>query len=166
MYAVGASTLRVRLTPLADDEFAVVVADETGVLVAQAQSLTLRAISSEQLHQAAATGRDRSLLTVQWVPVTVPPAAGTDMDVAVVGGQGLGLRAGLEAAGCQVAVYQDLAGLREAAAAGGPLPRAVFIDAGSGVDEGDAIGDALAERTFTSAKPFQPTIAEHLPTLG
>jgi acyl transferase domain-containing protein len=69
LHAVGASALRVRLTPLADDEFAITVADQTGALVAQAESLTSRPVSGEQLRQAAATSGDRSLFTVEWVPV-------------------------------------------------------------------------------------------------
>src|SRR6185369_11536679 len=93
LHAVGASTLRVRLTPLADDEFTITVADQTGALVAQAQSLTARAISGEQLRQAATTGGDRTLLTVQWVPVApVSATAGADLVVAVVGRERLELR--------------------------------------------------------------------------
>ncbi|MGW1260284.1 type I polyketide synthase, partial [Streptomyces sp. NPDC002513] len=70
LHAVGATTLRVRLTPLADNEFAVTVADDTGTLVAHAQSLTLRAINSDQLHQATTTRRD-PLLRVDWIALSV-----------------------------------------------------------------------------------------------
>ena len=168
LYAVGASVLRVRLTPLTHDEFTVTVTDDTGTLVARAQSLTLRAISHEQLHQAATTDRDPLLFTVEWVPVAPEPAtADATTAAAVVGRDTLGLHAGLTAAGCQVTAYQEMTALREAITAGAPIPHAVFVNAGTdhadtGGEGTDAGVEGLAEQVFVSTSRMLDMVQQWL----
>ncbi|MFD8693134.1 type I polyketide synthase, partial [Streptomyces sp. NPDC059651] len=74
LYAVGATALRVRLTPVGADSFAVEVADASGAPVASVEALAAREVSEEQLAAAVvaaggSSGGD-SLFRVEWVPVT------------------------------------------------------------------------------------------------
>ncbi|MFT7837916.1 SDR family NAD(P)-dependent oxidoreductase [Saccharothrix sp. BKS2] len=67
LHATGASSLRVRLTPLGADAFAVEVADATGAPVASVESLSFRPVGD---------ARPDSLHRLDWTPVPVPPATG------------------------------------------------------------------------------------------
>ncbi|MEU5274571.1 SDR family NAD(P)-dependent oxidoreductase [Streptomyces hygroscopicus] len=71
LHAVGASVLRVRLSPTGPDEMSLLAADSTGAPVASVESLTLRAVPGDALaggHPAV----DDSLFRVEWTPL---PAA-------------------------------------------------------------------------------------------
>ncbi|MEU7281911.1 SDR family NAD(P)-dependent oxidoreductase [Streptomyces sp. NPDC045431] len=82
LHAVGASTVRVRLTPTGSG-VALAVADTDGRPVATVESLVLRPISEEQLAAARAGGTHDALFRVEWTPV--PAATGPlPQDVAVV----------------------------------------------------------------------------------
>ena len=89
--ATGASSLRVHVKPLGDNEVSLALADPAGVPVASVGSLVLRQVSEQQL--AAARGGPDSLLRVDWVRTTLPEpvpadvtvvrvAAGTDVEAA------------------------------------------------------------------------------------
>ena len=67
--AAGASVLRVRLSLVGDERVSMVVADETGGLVAAAGSLVLRAAPAERLGGVAGALRD-ALFGVEWVALT------------------------------------------------------------------------------------------------
>ncbi|MFF0747299.1 SDR family NAD(P)-dependent oxidoreductase [Streptomyces sp. NPDC004111] len=69
LHAVGASRLRVRLSPLGGNEFALHATDATGAPVLTADAVELR-----QPHTARAA-RDRELYRVQWTPVALPTAS-------------------------------------------------------------------------------------------
>ncbi|MFK0071509.1 type I polyketide synthase, partial [Streptomyces sp. NPDC091046] len=68
LHAVGATTLRVRMAPVAGDPTTVTldVADATGAPVATVDVIATREVSEEQL-AAAAPGGDDSLFRVEWV---------------------------------------------------------------------------------------------------
>ncbi|MGW5348871.1 beta-ketoacyl reductase, partial [Streptomyces sp. NPDC004050] len=128
-YAVGASALRMRLTPASADEphtLALLVADETGRPVAAVESLTLRPASAAQVH--AAGDNLESLFRVEWLPVPAAPAtaAAGDLRWAVLGRDEIGL-GGPAGPGARVTEYADLAELGVALAAGEPAPDAVFV---------------------------------------
>ncbi|NXY98974.1 SDR family NAD(P)-dependent oxidoreductase, partial [Streptomyces sp. BR123] len=131
LYAVGASALRMRLTPASADDphtLALLVADETGHPVAAVESLTLRPASADQV-QGAGTGHLESLFRVEWLPVSAAPVAATvsgDVRWAVLGRDGIGL-GGPAGPGVRVTEYADLAELGTALAAGEPTPDAVFV---------------------------------------
>ncbi|MFI1913806.1 type I polyketide synthase [Nocardia sp. NPDC020380] len=74
--AVGASTLRVRVTPAGADAVALDLADGTGAPVAAIGALALRPVSAEGLDRPRAVRR-QSLFRIDWPTVTVPPAVGT-----------------------------------------------------------------------------------------
>ncbi|WJY36739.1 type I polyketide synthase [Streptomyces sp. P9-2B-2] len=100
LYAVGATALRVALTP-AGDGYAVRVADVEGAPVASIASVTWDDVSAERL--AEGTGRRESLYGVDWVaptptPTTTPALTPAPVDpegssLVVLGGDGLGVAA-------------------------------------------------------------------------
>ncbi|WP_268874152.1 type I polyketide synthase [Streptacidiphilus melanogenes] len=115
LYAVGASALRVRLTPAGADGVSLELADELGQPVASVDALVLRAVSAEQVHAARAAFH-ASLFRPDWValPSAAPVATGR---WAVLGGdvEVLGAFSG------DVAAYADL----DTLLAAGELPEAV-----------------------------------------
>ncbi|WP_406368823.1 SDR family NAD(P)-dependent oxidoreductase [Streptomyces sp. NBC_00647] len=66
--AKGASTLRVRLAPAGTDAVSLLVADGAGEPVASVESLTLRAVSVEQLRKRSGD----AMFTVERAPLTLP----------------------------------------------------------------------------------------------
>ncbi|MEU2396305.1 type I polyketide synthase, partial [Streptomyces sp. NPDC007369] len=146
LYAVGASALRMRLTPASASSgdphtLALLVADETGRPVAAIESLTLRPASADQV--LAAGGNLESLFRVEWMPVSAAPAtaaASGGLRWAVLGGDGSGLGGGLAGSGAQVTEYADPAELAAALAAGEPAPDAVFVLAAAAEQPGDMAG--------------------------
>ncbi|MFK0259713.1 polyketide synthase dehydratase domain-containing protein, partial [Streptomyces sp. NPDC090445] len=126
LYAVGASALRMRLTPASPDDahtLALLVADETGRPVAAVESLMLRPASAAQV-QGAGAGHLESLFRVEWVdmPAAAAPAA-ADLRWAVLGRDEIGLAG----TGARIAEYADLAELGAALTGGEPVPDAVFV---------------------------------------
>ncbi|MDQ0841397.1 acyl transferase domain-containing protein/acyl carrier protein [Streptomyces sp. V1I6] len=149
LYAVGASSLRMRLTPHTPGDphtLALLVADETGRPVAAVESLTLRIASSDQV-RAADGGHLESLFRVEWVPsagvaagVAWPHRDTVTRRWAVLGQDELGLGA----SGAQVTEYADAAALGAALAAGEPVPDAVFVPPAALVDPDDTAASAHA----------------------
>ncbi|MCC3769076.1 type I polyketide synthase, partial [Streptomyces sp. UNOC14_S4] len=124
LHAVGATALRVRLSPNGQDTVAVLVTDESGAPVASVDALLLRPVAPEQVHAARAAFHE-SLFRVDWTPAAVPAAT------TVAAGQWALLAdtpaPELTAALPTAAAYADLAALAEAVAAGAPVPRAVLV---------------------------------------
>ncbi|MEV4123370.1 SDR family NAD(P)-dependent oxidoreductase, partial [Micromonospora sp. NPDC049645] len=78
LYATGARTLRVRLTPAGDGAVAVAVFDTTGQPVLTATSLVLRPVTTDQL-AGGVPDAAQSLFAVEWVPLPdTEPAAEPD----------------------------------------------------------------------------------------
>ncbi|WP_435845559.1 beta-ketoacyl synthase N-terminal-like domain-containing protein, partial [Streptomyces hygroscopicus] len=95
LHAAGADTVRVRLSPSAEDALSVEVADETGAPLLSVESLLFRQVSEEQLAGAARAALRHALFRTVWSPVgPVAPAAGVAGDAGVAGGA-----AGVAAAG-------------------------------------------------------------------
>ncbi|MFI1169894.1 polyketide synthase dehydratase domain-containing protein, partial [Streptomyces sp. NPDC020801] len=69
--AAGAAMVRVKLSRKGADSVTLAVADGAGDPVASVDSLTLRAVSPEQLRGA---GDGDSLFGLEWTPVVLPPA--------------------------------------------------------------------------------------------
>ncbi|KOG86995.1 hypothetical protein ADK38_27900, partial [Streptomyces varsoviensis] len=65
LHAVGASALRVRLTPVGTDTFALLVADGTGRPVLSVDSLALRSATAQQIAASAPRAHD-SLYEIEW----------------------------------------------------------------------------------------------------
>nr|WP_237287673.1 type I polyketide synthase [Streptomyces autolyticus] len=142
LHAVGAATLRVRLSPAGQDAVAVLVTDESGAPVASVDSLLLRPVSPDQVHAARGAFHE-ALFRVEWTPAPVPAAT------TVVAGQWavLGAEHPELAAALPTAVgYADPAALGAAVAAGAPLPQAVvapFFADDTGLPVRAAVREAL-----------------------
>jgi pimaricinolide synthase PimS1 len=113
----GASTLRVCLSPSADDALSLTVADGTGELVAFVDGLYSRPVSAEQL-TVTATDRRRSLFCIDWVEVSpAPTPEPTVSELALIDVTGHNGRAESVAAamhalpGMRVDGYQDIAAI-------------------------------------------------------
>ncbi|MFD7932616.1 SDR family NAD(P)-dependent oxidoreductase, partial [Streptomyces sp. NPDC059742] len=135
LYAVGASSLRMRLTPHSANDphtLALLVADETGRPVAAVESLTLRPASADQVN-AAGAGHLESLFRVEWVSAPVTPAAPAGLRWAVLGRDEIGLAG----TGAEVTEYADVAAFGSALEAGEPAPDAVFVLPSADVLGGD-----------------------------
>ncbi|MFG3009256.1 type I polyketide synthase [Streptomyces cinerochromogenes] len=74
LHAVGATALRVRITPLGRDALALEAVDQAGGLVLRADSAELRPLAAGQLETAAGTASDDSLFRVEWTALTGPAA--------------------------------------------------------------------------------------------
>ncbi|MEU8146475.1 SDR family NAD(P)-dependent oxidoreductase [Nonomuraea sp. NPDC048901] len=143
LYAEGASTLRVRLTPSGPDEISLRLADPSGAPVAAVESLLSRPLAS-----SAPDPRRESLFRVGWIasPYTGDPTPTHSRSrCAVVDASGLAATPGVDASGLGsglaaalgAPVYPDLASLPSA-------PELVFVTFSGGGDVREAIHRALA----------------------
>ncbi|MGP9017961.1 SDR family NAD(P)-dependent oxidoreductase [Streptomyces sp. BR1] len=112
LHAVGASALRVRLTPGRGGEVALTIADAAGEPVASVAGLALRAVSREQLSAAPDVTRD-ALFRVDWAVLPSGAATGAADDWILLG------------AGSQM--FADLAALGAAVAEGGAAPKSLVV---------------------------------------
>nr|WP_268996134.1 type I polyketide synthase [Streptomyces griseomycini] len=124
LLATGATSLRVRLTPVGVDAVAVLTADGAGEPVTAVDELTLRPLSADQLDPARSAHRD-ALFEVTWVPM--PDAAAEPGTWAVIGSDTARLAHALTAAGEPVDEHTDLNALIAAVDAGLPVPRCVAM---------------------------------------
>jgi acyl transferase domain-containing protein/thioesterase domain-containing protein len=162
LHAAGASRLRVCVAPSADGAISLVVADETGRLVASVDSLAVREVSAAQL-DAAGGGHGDALFCVDWseVAVSTEPAAdnsaasggagdllalGAVGDQSAWGGAGSGLIASLADAGHPVEVQEGLGALGEAVSRRASEPATVLVELGVGGAAQSADGLPAAAR--------------------
>ncbi|MEU1518311.1 SDR family NAD(P)-dependent oxidoreductase [Streptomyces sp. NPDC005811] len=127
--AVGASAVRVRLSPLDEETLTLTLADSQGRDVARVDALTLRELSRDALAPAAEGPAPRdALFRLDWSALPAPsgprPLPDREAQWAVVGPE----IAGLDEA--PAGHYPDLSALADAVAAGTPLPGAVFVACG------------------------------------
>ncbi|MCC3772919.1 polyketide synthase dehydratase domain-containing protein, partial [Streptomyces sp. UNOC14_S4] len=121
LYAVGARTLRVRVTRSGPDAVALDLTDPTGAPVATVTSLVSRPVTADGLAPARDAAPD-DLFHITW-PSLAPPT-GTPLGTwALAGPDDLGAEAALRAAGATVVTAPDPA----AADPGEPLPDVVAI---------------------------------------
>ncbi|MGY4984943.1 SDR family NAD(P)-dependent oxidoreductase [Streptomyces nigrescens] len=97
LHAVGAASLRARLTPTGDGGIRILAADDTGAPVATIDSLTTRPVpAAGQLVRAGGTHQD-ALFGVEWAQVALPAGdvdgswAVADEDVVLAAGLGVGV---------------------------------------------------------------------------
>ena len=120
LHAVGATRLRVRLSPSEQGGVALRVADQAGVAVASVESLDLRSLGPERLVAAQRGGQD-ALFHVDWAAVDVVGEPGVGGGPAVLGDQPE-LAAALGAG----AAYEDLPDLVRAVRSGATVPALVL----------------------------------------
>ncbi len=105
---MGASRLRVRVIPAGADRVAVALADEDGVLVASAQSLSLRPLDPDALDRAG-RGLHESLLRPSWHTLAAAPAeavSGAAVEAAAEADM-VFVDRGLDAAGGMIAMAHE-----------------------------------------------------------
>ncbi|WP_033355992.1 SDR family NAD(P)-dependent oxidoreductase, partial [Kitasatospora aureofaciens] len=127
LYALGASALRVRLTPVGPDSVSLLVADVTGAPVASIGTIVSRPVPAGEL-SGARRARTDDVHTLAWRELAVEPApTGPRPAVAVLGGTGMPDSApGADA-------HPDLDALHAAVKDGRPAPDLVLVDH-AGVD--------------------------------
>nr|WP_257231509.1 type I polyketide synthase [Streptomyces sp. Rer75] len=138
--AVGASAVRVRLSPRGTGEVALRVADAAGDPVAEVASLVLRPVSVTEL-SASASATAESLFRLEWVPA---PVARSEGPVGSAGWAVLGdvESGGWRGAGVPVTSYDGLAGLVAALDGGATVPETVVLPVACG--GGAGVGDVVA----------------------
>ncbi|MFJ1749732.1 SDR family NAD(P)-dependent oxidoreductase, partial [Streptomyces sp. NPDC088116] len=141
--AVGASAVRVRLSPRGTGEYGLRVADAGGDPVAEIDSLVLRPVSAADLAQAGSASAGASagsLFRLDWVPAPVPNTT----DTSVERGQWAVLAADPQvvdawsAADVEVTGHPDLGALIAALDEGTPAPRTVVLSVAT--KSGDLLG--------------------------
>jgi acyl transferase domain-containing protein/acyl carrier protein len=122
LHAVGARTLRARLSLAGPDAVAIELADDSGQPVASIGSLALRPVTAGQLGIARAA-QHSGLFEIGWteLPVRGEPGPGA-APWALIGT----IPPGLDAAGVPIQAYPDLAALRGAVLARTAAPEVVF----------------------------------------
>ncbi|MEU9216876.1 SDR family NAD(P)-dependent oxidoreductase [Streptomyces sp. NPDC048376] len=118
LHAVGASALRVRLTPVGTDTVALLVADGTGRTVLSVDSLTLRSATAEQIAESTSQAHG-PLYEIEWVP------AGEAEASSPAGWANLG--GGVPTTGT---AYDGFPALQAALDAGGEVPTVVLAAPG------------------------------------
>nr|WP_116210513.1 type I polyketide synthase [Streptomyces olivoreticuli] len=147
LYATGASTLRVRLSPAPGTEaVALLVTDATGATVASVDALVTRPVSAEQIG-AARNAFHESLFHVTWSEARsagTPVAAGT---WAAIG----------DSAGADIATYPDVASLVAAIGDGAPAPDAVLAPI---APNASGLSDAVHAVTHQALRLVQEWLAD------
>jgi len=145
VYAAGASSLRVSLSPAGDDAVSLLAVDETGELVAVIESLISREVPTEQLRSSQHTAHRDSLFRVDWSEIPVPVSSSSSIpdspsgipgvvdEWVLLGAENSLLARSLSAAGASIKAHLDLNSLRESLddADGDIVIRPVIVDCAS-----------------------------------
>ncbi|WP_030349136.1 type I polyketide synthase, partial [Streptomyces sp. NRRL S-1022] len=138
LHAVGATTLRVRITPQGRDALALEAVDPAGGLVLRAGSAEVRPLSGEQLENAAGTASDDSLFRVEW---TALPGADAPR--------------GEPPAWTGVRSAADVTALAEGPATAAELPALVVLEAVAAHDrDADDPAPALTNRVLAAVQAW------------
>ncbi|WP_079186724.1 type I polyketide synthase [Streptomyces sp. TSRI0107] len=121
VYAVGARTVRARVTPTGDGSYSLLFFDVTGAPVAEIDALALRPAAVEQLRKG---GRREPLFTVEWSSAQLDAAG--DEGLWAVLGAGPDVRELADTVGRAVA-YRNVAELRAALDAGAEPPAVAVL---------------------------------------
>ncbi|HJD80325.1 MAG TPA: SDR family NAD(P)-dependent oxidoreductase, partial [Kitasatospora aureofaciens] len=143
LYATGATTLRVRLSPAGADAVALAVADGSGAPVARVASLASRPVEREQLRSATDDGAN-PLLGVDWTELPSSPGTPAGRWV-LLGTDHVGLPDDL-----RLGTHPDLASLTETVEAGATVPDAALVTcAGPASPDTPAAAREAATRVLT-----------------
>ncbi len=120
--ASGASTLRVRLVRIGEDEISLSATDGTGALAVTVESLRMRPLEPGQL-----AAHDRSQFDLDWKAAPLPARA-TGGRLALLGEEDSVLARALREAGIEVLVHADPEALRETVAEDALAPQAALVE--------------------------------------
>ncbi|MGW0960010.1 SDR family NAD(P)-dependent oxidoreductase, partial [Streptomyces gelaticus] len=127
VHAVGAATLRVRISPAGGQSVRLAVADGTGAPVAVVESLAFRPLAPGAMPDGRRDRASTSLYVVDWPAVEVPGAPGPLGAWAVLGADDFGIGAAMAEAGTLVETHEDLAALARATKSTGVTPDMVVV---------------------------------------
>ncbi len=164
LYATGASRVRVRLRSNAPEEVSLVLADETGGMVAVVRSLVTRVLSPRQF-AARGFSPAEGLYRVDWSELPFVEHADSPAGSWAVLEEVNGALAGrLRYVGIPVLSFRDLAALKESIAGGGELPSVVLVEkaASSCRDMGGGASDTTAATVIELARDTSHEILELL----
>ncbi|MGX1133672.1 acyl transferase domain-containing protein/short-subunit dehydrogenase/acyl carrier protein [Streptomyces glaucescens] len=152
LYAVGARTVRARVTRTGDGSYSLLFFDVTGTPVAEIDALALRPAAVEQLRKS---GRREPLFTVEWS--SVPFDAAGDEGLWAVLGAGPGVRELADAVGGSVA-YRNVTELRAALDAGAEPPAVAVLT--SPASSGDGLVADVRRVTHRALDAVQEWLAD------
>ncbi|MGW5119970.1 type I polyketide synthase, partial [Streptomyces noursei] len=137
LHASGATTVRVKLTPVGDDAMALAVADTTGAAVASVGSLVLRSIPDERFGTTDSLVRD-ALFELRW---TAPrqPAQEAPTALAVLGPDLFGLEQALASPDLMVTALPGVDAER--------APEVVLAPVAGAAGDGDEVVSSVHART-------------------
>jgi acyl transferase domain-containing protein/NADP-dependent 3-hydroxy acid dehydrogenase YdfG/acyl carrier protein len=142
LYGTGPSRLHVRLSRVEAGAVSLLIADESGALLATVRSLVSRPVSAEQLSDARQSCHEL-LFSLDWSQLPASSAVEVSTGGWVqLGGEDAALAKMLEATGIDADFYTDLSALGEAVDGGARIPRAVLVDCAT--RPGGALGDGPA----------------------
>ncbi|MEW1547806.1 SDR family NAD(P)-dependent oxidoreductase [Streptomyces tsukubensis] len=125
LHTAGATSLRARLVRASDGTVGVTVTDATGAPVAEARSLVLRPVSGNALRSSAIA--ETALHRVVWPPKPLGPADDAGGGDWAWAGSVTALRAVTAGLVAPDLCHPDLAALRQALAAGAPIPETAVL---------------------------------------
>ncbi|WP_425543509.1 SDR family NAD(P)-dependent oxidoreductase [Streptomyces luteireticuli] len=134
LFAVGASTLRVKVSPAGGTAVSLLLADAAGSAVASVGSLAVRPVSAGQLALAGRAQHIESMFVVDWRMVAPDAGSVEDGSRAVLDTDGGVLHAALERTGAKVAVATELEALLSAGVVPTTVLAAVPAAEGHGAD--------------------------------
>ncbi|MGC9544897.1 polyketide synthase dehydratase domain-containing protein, partial [Streptomyces sp. UG1] len=123
LHAIGATRLRVLLSPTGADTVRVTATDPTGAPVLIAEALTVRPVDRTQLPSAGSSRRD-SLFGIHWTSLPTPVEATASVSPWAVLGEG---PASVLVRSADAEAHDDLAALRRAVAEGAGAPELVLV---------------------------------------
>ncbi|GLX22913.1 type I polyketide synthase [Streptomyces lavendulae] len=158
LHAVGATALRVRISPAEEDGVGLDIADATGRPVATVGALVSRAVTAASLDAGPAT--DDTLFRLDWTAVDTDglPQDAAPHDWCLLGEDRLGVEAAFQRLGAFPQLFDDAATLGDAVAAGLPAPEVVVLPVG-GTPSG-ALADAVREETARILTVLQDWLAD------
>ncbi|MFE1554934.1 type I polyketide synthase [Streptomyces sp. NPDC058734] len=158
LHAVGATALRVRISPAGEDGVGLEIADATGRPVATVGALVSRAVTAAALDAGPAT--DDSLFRLDWTAVDTDglPQDAAPHDWCLLGEDRLGVEAAFQRLGAFPQLFDDVATLGDAVAAGLPAPEVVVLPVGG--TPGGLLADAVREETARILTVLQDWLAD------
>ncbi|MFJ8754950.1 beta-ketoacyl synthase N-terminal-like domain-containing protein, partial [Streptomyces sp. NPDC102441] len=145
--AVGAASLRVRITPAGPRTFSLDFSDGAGKPVAAFSSLALRPVTDQQMRTARAAAQD-ALYRLEWQPVAAGHRRTHQGRVVLAGADTFGLAASLTTATSGVELCADLRSLLECPDSGSEAPATVLLTCPDTAD--DTAGAGLADATASA----------------
>ncbi|MFE7331074.1 SDR family NAD(P)-dependent oxidoreductase [Streptomyces sp. NPDC057565] len=160
LYAIGASRLRVRVTPIGGGAVSLLLTDPAERPVASVGSLVLREAETDRLASALRSPHEEYLFGWDWIHL---PEGGETVGAAgwaVVGERAVELAADLHRVGITATAAADPAELSAHARAEGSAPEAVLLDCRHDEGDHDDVAEAVHAATRRALRTLQEWLAD------